>query len=121
MEKAPVCNCNVIHEDVVAAVQKQLHSHDEYIQLAGLFKLFGDSTRLKIVHALELHEMCVCDLAAILGVTKSAVSHQLKALRLAKLVSFRREGQIVYYFLNDDHVKALVDLGWDHLADTKEE
>lgn len=121
MEKAPVCNCNVIHEDIVASVEQGMRKQADYIQLAGLFKLFGDPTRLKIVHALELHEMCVCDLAAILGVTKSAVSHQLKALRLAQLVSFRREGQIVYYFLNDDHVKALVELGWDHLADTKEE
>lgn len=121
MDKAPVCNCNVIHEDIVAAVKQGMRDQSAYIQLSGLFKLFGDPTRLKILHALELHEMCVCDLAAILGVTKSAVSHQLKALRLAQLVSFRREGQIVYYFLNDDHVKAIVDLGWDHLADAKEE
>lgn len=121
MEKAPVCNCNVIHESVVRAAQQQMHTPEGYIQLAGLFKLFGDPTRLKMLHALELHEMCVCDLAALLGVTKSAVSHQLKALRLANLVSFRREGQIVYYFLTDDHVKAIVELGWEHLTDLKRE
>lgn len=121
MEKDPVCNCTVIHQDVVRTVQDQMVEQGNYIQLAGLFKLFGDPTRLKILHALEIHEMCVCDLAALLGVTKSAISHQLKALRLAQLVSFRREGQIVYYFLDDSHVKDIIDMGWDHLANDKED
>ena len=77
--------------------------------------MFGDGTRLQLLHALEQSELCVCDLAALLGMSKSAVSHQLKALRLAKLVKFRREGQIVYYSLADDHVKEIMDKGFEHL------
>ena len=94
------CNCDVIHEDVVNEVRNKLQTKDDYIQLATLFKLFGDGTRARILHALEQSEMCVCDLAALLGVTKSAVSHQLKALRLANLVKFCKEAQIVYYQLH---------------------
>jgi DNA-binding transcriptional ArsR family regulator len=89
----------------------------EYEQLATLLKIFGDGTRVRILHALELHEMCVCDLAALLGVTKSAVSHQLKTLRLARLVTNRREGQIVFYSLADDHVKEIIDRGFDHVRE----
>ena len=111
------CSCEIIHEDTVRDVAGKMSDKEEYIALASLFKLFGDGTRAQILHALELHEMCVCDLAALLGVTKSAVSHQLKALRLANLVKFRREGQIVYYMLADDHVKTILDIGFDHLRE----
>ena len=72
---------------------------------------------MKILHALEQKEICVCDLAVLLGMTKSAISHQLKALRLSNLVKFRREGQVIYYSLADDHVKAILDLGFEHLAE----
>ena len=89
----------------------------DYEQLAALLKIFGDGTRVRILHALELHEMCVCDLAALLGVTKSAVSHQLKTLRLARLVTNRREGQIIFYALADDHVKEIIDRGFDHVRE----
>ena len=109
------CNCDVIHEDVVNEVRNKLQTKEDYIQLASLFKLFGDGTRVQILHALEQSEMCVCDLAVLLGVTKSAVSHQLKALRLANLVKFRKEAQIVYYSLADDHVKEIIDKGIEHL------
>ena len=109
------CNCDVIHEDVVNEVRSKLQTKEDYIQLAALFKLFGDGTRVQILNALEQSEMCVCDLAALLGVTKSAVSHQLKALRLANLVKFRKEAQIVYYSLADDHVKEIIDKGFEHL------
>lgn len=109
------CNCDVIHEDVVNEVRSKLQTKEDYIQLAALFKLFGDGTRVQILHALEQSEMCVCDLAALLGVTKSAVSHQLKALRLANLVKFRKEAQIVYYSLADDHVKEIIDKGFENL------
>ena len=81
-----ICNCDVIHEDIVNDVKSKMQPKDDYIQLASLFKLFGDGTRVQILHALEQSEMCVCDLAVLLGVTKSAISHQLKALRLANLV-----------------------------------
>ena len=112
-----VCNCDVIHESIVNDVKAKMQPRDEYIQLASLFKLFGDGTRVQILHALEQSEMCVCDLAVLLGVTKSAVSHQLKALRLANLVKFRREAQIVYYSLADDHVKEIIEKGFEHLQE----
>lgn len=115
MEQALFCDCEVIHEDVVNGVRSKMQTKDEYVQLAALFKIFGDGTRVQILHALEQSEMCVCDLAVLLGVTKSAVSHQLKALRMANLVKFRREAQIVYYSLADDHVKAIIDMGFEHL------
>lgn len=111
------CDCDVIHEDVVNAVREKMQSKDDYLKLATLFKMFGDGTRVQILHALEQSEMCVCDLASLLGMTKSAISHQLKALRLANLVKFRKEGQIVYYSLADDHVKEIMDKGLEHLFD----
>ena len=117
MEQQPVCECEIIHEDVVRDVRKQVLDQESYITLATLFKLFGDSTRIRILHALEQHELCVCDLAALLGVTKSAVSHQLKSLRIARLVTYRKEGQNVYYSLADDHVKRILDLGYEHISE----
>ena len=115
MEKQHFCDCDVIHEAVVEDTRKGMQTEAEYNDLAMLFKMFGDGTRVKILHALELNEMCVCDLAALLGVTKSAVSHQLKALRLANLVKSRRDGQVIYYSLADAHVKDILDIGFDHI------
>ena len=109
------CSCEIIHEDTVRGVASKMCEKDEYIALTSLFKLFGDGTRVKILHALELHEMCVCDLAALLGVTKSAVSHQLKLLRMSNLVKSRRKGQNVFYNLADDHVRQIIDKGFEHL------
>ncbi|HIW58173.1 MAG TPA: metalloregulator ArsR/SmtB family transcription factor [Firmicutes bacterium] len=83
--------------------------------LAELFKIFGDATRVKILCALFTNEMCVCDMAALLGVTQSAVSHQLRALKQARLVKFRKEGKVVYYSLADDHVKTIFDQGLTHI------
>ena len=115
MEKQHMCDCEMIHEEIVEDTKNKMQAENEYLKLAALFKMFGDGTRVKILHALELNEMCVCDLAALLGVTKSAVSHQLKALRLTNLVKSRREGQVVYYSLADDHVKYILDIGFDHI------
>lgn len=115
MEKNHVCDCDMIHEEIVEDTRKRMQAEKEYTDLATLFKMFGDGTRVKILHALELNEMCVCDLAALLGVTKSAVSHQLKALRLSNLVKSRRDGQVIYYSLADDHVKYILDIGFDHI------
>lgn len=117
MERQPVCDCEVIHEETVAAVRKAMLGQEVYTDLATLFKLFGDTTRVRILHALEQQEMCVCDLAALLGVTKSAVSHQLKSLRLSRLVKYRKDGQIVYYSLADDHVKKIIDMGCEHISE----
>ena len=111
------CESEVIHEEAVAEVRSKLSGPQEYVRLAGLLKLFGDPTRAKLLHALELRELCVCDLAALLGVTKSAVSHQLKALRLANLVKPRREGQVVYYSLADGHVRAILEMGFEHIRE----
>ena len=115
MEKQHICDCDVIHEQIVEDTKKKMQAEEEYVELAVLFKMFGDGTRVQILHALEQNELCVCDLAALLGMTKSAVSHQLKALRLSNLVKFRRDGQVIYYSLADDHVKYILDIGFDHI------
>ena len=106
-----------VHKEIVEEVRAKMSSKEEYIQMAVLFKLCGDGTRAQLLHALLFRELCVCDLAELLGVTKSAVSHQLKALRLANLIKFRRDGQNVYYSLADDHVRAIIHTGFDHIKD----
>ena len=111
------CDCDVIHHEVVAAVRKECLPVEDYQLLAALFKMFGDPTRVRLLHALSHQELCVCDLAVLLGMTKSAVSHQLKSLRLANLVKFRRQGQVVYYSLADDHVHTLLTVGMEHLEE----
>ena len=115
MEKQHMCDCDMIHEKVVESTRSRMQKEAEYLDLAALFKMFGDGTRVKILHALELNEMCVCDLAALLDMTKSAISHQLKGLRLSNLVKSRRDGQVIYYSLADDHVKYILDIGFDHI------
>ena len=117
MAKELFCDCDVIHEEVVKDTRSKMQPKEDYMELAALFKMFGDGTRVQILHALEQNEMCVCDLAVLLGLTKSAVSHQLKVLRLANLVKFRREAQVVYYSLADDHVKEIIDIGFEHLSE----
>lgn len=109
--------CNIIHAKDVAQVEAMLYPDEDYADVAALLMHFGNPTRVKLLHALESRELCVCDLAAILGITKSAVSHQLKALKLSKLVKARRDGQIVYYSLDDDHVQAIMNLGFEHLRE----
>ena len=117
MDRLPMCECESIHQDVVDAVRPQLLNDAEAIDLASVFKLFGDGTRVRILQALRVHELCVCDLACLLGLTKSAISHQLKALRLSNLVKFRREAQNVFYSLADEHVEAILDIGLEHLRE----
>jgi len=109
------CNCNVIHEDVVKRVKETIPNEEDLYELADLFKVFGDSTRIKIVCALFQSEMCVCDIAALLGMNQSAISHQLRVLKQARLVKFRKEGKVVYYSLDDDHVKGIFDQGLAHI------
>lgn len=115
MENKYSCDCDIIHEDIVDKVNSQMRSGKEYLDLSSLYKMFADPTRLKVLHALSNSEMCVCDLAALLGMTKSAISHQLKSLRMSNLVQYRKEGQIVYYSLADDHVKLIMDMGMEHI------
>lgn len=111
------CNCNVIHEDVVREVKEKLPKEEILYDLAELFKVFGDSTRIKILCALFENELCVCDMATLLGMTQSAISHQLRVLKGARLVKFRREGKVVYYSLDDDHVKSIFHQGLNHIIE----
>jgi DNA-binding transcriptional ArsR family regulator len=111
------CDCNVIHEDVVADVRGRMPSDEKLFELADLFKVFSDSTRVKIVCALLSAEMCVCDIAVLLGMSKSSISHQLRALRLTRLVKNRRDGKVVYYSLDDDHVGTIFAQGMLHVSE----
>ncbi len=109
-----LCDCRVIHEASVNAAKKRALTDQEFNVLANLFKAMGDGNRLKIIWALNDEEMCVCDLAAYLGISESAVSHQLRTLRQLQLVANRREGPVLYYSLNDDHVSKLLDMALEH-------
>ena len=111
-----VCNCNVIHRDVVNKVKKNMPREEKLYDLAELFKVFGDTTRIKILYALLEEEMCVCDIAALLGMNQSAISHQLRVLKQAGLVKYRREGKVVYYSLDNEHVKNIFDQGFIHIS-----
>ncbi|WP_017414397.1 ArsR/SmtB family transcription factor [Clostridium tunisiense] len=111
------CNCNVIHEDVVKRVKEAIPEEEILYDLADFFKTFGDSTRIKIICALFQAEMCVCDIAALLGMNQSAISHQLRVLKQARLVKYRKEGKVVYYSLDDDHVKGIFNQGLAHLKE----
>jgi len=115
--KSDRCGCRCIHEGrVIQAREKQL-LESEVDRLARLFKAMGDPNRLRILWALTEDEMCVCDLAAFIGVSESAVSHQLRQLRQLYLVSNRREGAVLYYRLNDDHVNRLMLLALEHVRE----
>jgi len=109
------CDCEVIHESLVNEIKDKMPKEEILYDLAELFKVFGDSTRIKILWALDEAEMCVCDIAALLNMSQSAISHQLRVLKQANLVKNRRDGKIVYYSLNDDHVKQIFDQGLDHI------
>ena len=105
------CNVNIIHEDIVVRVKDKLPAEETLYDLAELFKVFGDTTRIKIICALFESEMCVCDLSCLLNMTQSAISHQLRVLKSARLVKFRRKGKVVYYSLDDEHIKHIYDAG----------
>lgn len=111
------CEISVIHEDVVDSVKGKMPEEETLYDLAELFKVFGDSTRIKILWALDESEMCVCDIAALLNMTQSAISHQLRILKQARLVKNRREGKVVYYSLDDEHVKEIFDQGLSHIKE----
>jgi len=111
------CSCKIIHEDIVNEVMSNMPQEENLYDLAELFKVFGDTTRIKILYALFSAEMCVCDIAALLNMTQSAISHQLRVLKQARLVKFRKEGKVVYYSLDDDHIKQIFDQGLRHLQE----
>lgn len=109
------CDCAVIHEDSLQNVKENIVPDAQLAGMAKLFKVFGDSTRISILAALNCHEMCVCDLAVLLDMTKSAISHQLKVLRDNNLVKFYKKGKHAYYSLSDDHVKEILDVALEHI------
>lgn len=112
-----ICEINIIHQDKVEN-QKKIMPDDELIyDLAEFFKVFADSTRMKIIYALMNEELCVCDIAAIVGTTQSAISHQLRILKQSKLVKYRKDGKIVYYSLDDEHIAEIVKKGSEHIEE----
>ena len=108
---------NLIHEDVVRRVRQKMPDEEPLYEVSELFKVFGDSTRSRMICALHLEEMCVNDLAAILDMTQSAVSHQLKILRDARLVKIRKQGRVVYYSLDDEHIDRIFALAFEHIME----
>ncbi len=113
----PVCVPVVVHEDIVKRVQMQLPEDALLADLAELFHVFGDTTRMRILYVLFEEEVCVCDIASILSMSQSAISHQLRVLKQAKLVKNRREGKTIYYSLADDHVRTIVSQGIHHIIE----
>ena len=117
--KKPIEKCEFlcVHEDVVQDVLKKMPEEETLFQLADFFKVFGDSTRIRILYALRETELCVCDIASLLGLTQTAVSHQLHVLKASKLVKSRRSGKTVFYSLDDDHIHRILDMGICHLEE----
>ncbi|MTT30792.1 metalloregulator ArsR/SmtB family transcription factor [Terrilactibacillus sp. BCM23-1] len=111
------CSQTIIHKDIIQLVSEHMSDDISLDNMAELFKLFGDRTRIRILHALNQSEMCVCDLAYLLGMTQSAISHQLRLLKQAKLVKNRKEGKIVYYSLADRHVMQIFVQAFDHVKE----
>lgn len=117
MKNAPHCDDTCIHTDILNEVISSLPSDEDLCDLSELFKVFGDSTRIKILYALTEDEMCVCDIAELLHMTQSAISHQLRVLKQARLVKYRKEGKTVYYSLADDHVHIIIAKGMEHIKE----
>ncbi len=114
MEQECICG---IHKELAKKVKNKMLSDDLLFDIAEVFKIFGDSTRMKIIYALKLSELCVCDLAYITNSTQSAISHQLRILKQAKLVKLRKEGKVVYYSLKDEHIIKLFEIGREHVEE----
>lgn len=111
------CEATVVHEDVVKQIENILPEEETLYDLAEFYKVFADSTRIKILYVLLKSEMCVCDLSQVLGVSQSAVSHQLRMLKQMKLVKFRRDGKTVYYSLSDHHIESILSQGIEHISE----
>ena len=117
MEFVDHCEITQVHQGAVDQVRQVLPPDEVLSDLADLFKIFGDSTRIKILYALLRSELCVCDIADLLGLTQSAISHQLRVLRSSKLVKFRRDGKTLYYSLADEHVCRIISQGMEHVEE----
>ena len=116
-EQIECCDCNEIHEDLLKIVNDTMPEETELYDLAELFKVFGDSTRIRILFVLFEAEVCVCDLAKVLNMTQSAISHQLRILKANKLVNSRREGKSVFYSLADGHVRTIIAQRREHIEE----
>ncbi len=114
-----ICDCSVIHQDVVDNTNKNMPDADTFNKLAEFFKIIGDTTRTKILFALDQNEMCVCDIANVLGMSKSSISHQLGTLRRSGIVKCRKSGKEVFYMLDDNHVKEVFEIGIEHIEHKK--
>lgn len=111
---------NAIHEDVLARVREKMPDEDPVYEVSELFKVFGDSTRARIICALDIEEMCVCDLAVLLNMTQSAISHQLRILKTSRLVKSRKQGKVVYYSLDDAHIGDIFAKAFEHVMEERE-
>ena len=122
MEREPVevCEVSVIHEDVLARVKARMPDEAPVYEVSELFKVFGDSTRARIICALNIEEMCVCDLAALLSMSQSAISHQLRLLKVSRIVKSRKQGRVVYYSLDDTHIGQIFAMAFDHVMEEME-
>ncbi|WP_342759952.1 metalloregulator ArsR/SmtB family transcription factor [Kineothrix sedimenti] len=116
-ERVEGCDYIHVHEDIVRKVNEQMPEEDKLYDLADFFKVFADSTRIKMLYVLMCSEMCVCDIAQILNMTQSAISHQLRTLKQMDLVRNRREGKTVFYSLADGHIKTILSQGLDHIEE----
>ena len=116
-KSAPGCDFLFVHQEIVDRVNREMPAEETLFDLAELFKIFGDSTRIKILYVLFESEMCVCDIAQLLGMTQSAISHQLQVLKKSKLVKYHREGKTVFYSLADSHVRAILGQGMEHVTE----
>lgn len=114
-DSEPVCETKCIQQSKVTEIKALFLPEEEQQKLADIFKALGDGTRLRIIEALSMEELCVCDLAFLLGVSDSAVSHQLRVLRNLRLVKYRKSGKIVFYSLDDDHIRLLFQQGLEHV------
>ncbi|KFL34429.1 MULTISPECIES: metalloregulator ArsR/SmtB family transcription factor [unclassified Sulfurospirillum] len=113
------CSCDIVHENVIEMVRKKMPQEEKLYDLAELFKVFGDTTRVKIISALFEAEMCVCDIAELLHMTPSSISHQLRVLRQARLVKHRKEGKVVFYSLDDEHIKTIFNQSLEHILEPR--
>lgn len=114
---APSCECEELHSDLIEKRRGEMPEQNTLYDLADFFKIFGDSTRMSILFAIDGEPMCVCDIAALLGMTKSAVSHQLKILRQSDLVTYRKSGKNVFYTLADEHVRDIIEKALEHIKE----
>ena len=117
IDDSPHCEFLHAHDEIIEKVRAEMPDEDLLYDLAELYKVFGDSTRIKILYVLFEAEMCVCDIAKLLNMTQSAISHQLSVLKKNSLVSSRREGKTVIYALADDHVRSIIDQGLEHIEE----